>query len=384
MSAISKNLRMRLFAKSDSKILFFFLFLLPYVTFGLIAADNSPFYLLGILLLLFLFFLYNINATIGKPVLIAVLVSFGIVVLELGRGHYQMEVLKFVASFFLIMGLSTLPRFFTLEKIEGLILTVSVIWVTATFLTLLKYDIFSFLFFRVGGDITRGAAGLSTEPANWGQASAMMIILVKLGVKDKTKMLVAIILFTLSCLMSLSAFGLVYLILAFWFVLGFKKTFFLGIGGMIMLLLFLPQHSRLYLLITFLFRPEGWVLLARDESIFLRLNAFLTIPKILSNGLVFGQYFTGMSIEEARFSGARYTLSGINVLVFRYGIFGILLSIPILRIIFNLINEGLKNEKAIDRIPVYIIFLIILFVGPIAFPYFYLALVTSIIINGDK
>jgi len=380
------NKRVNLIANNKlykySSIILLIIFFTPFVTFGLFRSDISPFYLS----FYFLFFIFYINQykRLNKKIVYILIIIVYLLIVELSNPNISIETIKFCMSLLLFSSIfiyfSKKNRIITPKQI----FYVSLLWFAFTLLSIIFPDIIQLFLYRVSSGVGRGASGLSPEPAYWGFASSLMLLILYEVYIDYRKTFLfyfSVLIFSLSCIMSLSILGILYLGLVTWFIFGLKKTFivFSIILGIILFLL--PSSIRIISILNLILESGPQVLL-KDISAFYRINDFL-VPYYLLNGDIpyLGTFGLSLNLYD-EFEPIKALSSGITILIIRYGYLGLLVSMFICYVYFSLINHFfLKSFTFIKRIPIYFMIILILFVGPLAFPYFVIAMFISGRIN---
>lgn len=286
--------------------LFLFSIFAPYITFGLFQSDTSPIYLF---LLLFRVFLISNEARNGLN--LAIFLSLILIILNITL-NYDIRIIKFSATILISEALFRVGRLLINNVKVKFIYFSSLFWLASGLITLIYPNFFSFLFFRVGTSIGRGATGLTPEPSYYGISSALLyaIALVILKNKDFSKFKIlkqTAYLFFVSCLISGSMHAILILsILALVFQrkLGFFIIFVLPI---IFFLLNFQNDIRFFYLINNAIESGGKSLF-KDASIAYRLTSFETVLNI----------FNSENVSEKESSGF-----GISILFLNQGFFGI-------------------------------------------------------------
>jgi len=332
----------------------FLIFLTPTITFGIFESDLSPFYLIVLFLIQAKFNLFEF-VVLGYLFLITAISS---IILK----DFQLTKLSFVIlmSYFLIN--LNKSNFFK----QNLLFITSVIWCSSGIITLFNPNIFSFFIYRIGYTIGRGAVGFTPEPAFYGLSSVFLYGLCRqyfLFTKD-TKIKFSIFLFTISTFISLSFYAILIFILisVFYIKLRFNLLKIIMFLFFIIFIVYLSENLsklRIFSLINIILKNPGFIL--NDHSIMYRFNSFIDIY----DALTFNS------------TGKKGLTSGFSLIFYQFNYFSI-----IFIFLYFLILK--VNLLPLFKISFLLIFFVLLFIGPMSIPYFWIWLSSLAYIKKDN
>jgi hypothetical protein len=315
--------------------------MLAYVNFGMFASDLSPLYLAAMGLL----FLSSLSLGLKRPLLFQSLLSIALVVF-LAVLSNNFAVVKFSASLALIVIVILTSASDVGYRIQA---WCGGLWFVSGVITIVDPHIFSFLLYRVGSDVARGALGLTPEPSLYGLCSVFYMAYAISGLRRGRELFrlnqrfVSVLFFGLSALISQSMFAymIAFLILL---ALGFRWLILILALVVIAVAPLVFPDSRLVVLLQMLVSFD-WPGLLADASIAYRFAAF--------SSLTMGQTWDASAGQSA----------GIAALFTSFPFFAAVAA-SILLMFRAPLWHGLR--VGLTSIPQFSILIVLLIVGPVA------------------
>lgn len=340
------------FIKNRFDYIFLFTVFAPFITFGLIQSDTSPFYLFLLFVRIFLLSKESRNGLYFAVVIAILLISINSIT------NFDIRIIKFSATIIIAETLfrlgKELPNSISLKIIKA----ASIFWLLSGILTLISPNIFNFLFFRLGTTVGRGATGLTPEPSAYGISSALLYVISLLLMKNIKLEQARLILkqtsyiFLFSCLISGSMHAIIIISLL---ALIYQKKIgkiFLILVPIIFVLISLENDIRFFYLLNKAIDTGGKSLF-EDASIAYRLTSFEPILNLFNN-------------ESDSTKGS--SGFGISILFVNQGIFAIIwvTFLGLLKSWRSFYSLIFKNASF------FLISISFLFIGPLSNPFFWL------------